>query len=62
MVKYTQTIRRQRPANCLNVFDFFAGLALKELTAIWKTFRLLLPGLEYIYCQSQMNFDATTKS
>ena len=31
MVKYTQTIRRQKPTNCLSVFDHFVGLALKEL-------------------------------
>ena len=62
MVKRTQIIRRQRPTNCLGVFDFSVGLSLKELTAIWETFRLLLPELEYIYCQSQMDFDATTKS
>ena len=29
MVKYTQTILRQQPANCLNVFDHFVGLVLK---------------------------------
>ena len=33
MVKHTQTIRRQKSTNCLNVFDHFVGLALKEL--IW---------------------------
>ena len=32
MVKHTQTIRRQEPTNCLNVFDHFVGLALKGLT------------------------------
>ena len=31
MVKHTQTIRWQQPANCLSVFDHFAGLALEEL-------------------------------
>ena len=31
MAKHTQTIRRQKPTNCLNVFDHFVGLALKEL-------------------------------
>ena len=31
MVKHTQTIRRPLRANCLNVFDHFVGLALKEL-------------------------------
>ena len=31
MVKYLQTIRRQKPTNYLNVFDNFVGLALKVL-------------------------------
>ena len=31
MVKHTQTIRRQLPTTCLDVFDHFVGLALKEL-------------------------------
>ena len=31
IVKYTQTIRLQKPTNCLSVFDHFVGLALKEL-------------------------------
>ena len=31
MVKQTpQEIRRQQPANCLSVFDHFAGLAIKR--------------------------------
>ena len=33
MVKHTQTIRRQQPKNCLNVFEYFVGLALKWLNA-----------------------------
>ena len=33
MVKHTQTIRCQKPTNCLRVFDSFVGLALKELKA-----------------------------
>ena len=31
MVKHTQTIRWQKPTNCLSVFDHFMGLALKGL-------------------------------
>ena len=31
MVIYTQTICRQKPTNCLIVFDHFVGLALKAL-------------------------------
>ena len=33
MVKHTQTIRRQKPTNCLSVFDHFLGLTLKGLMA-----------------------------
>ena len=29
MVKQTKTIRRQKTANCLSVFDQFVGLVLK---------------------------------
>ena len=32
--KHTQTIRRQKPTNCLSVFDHFVGLALKGLMLI----------------------------
>ena len=31
MIKHTQTIPRQQPANCLSVFDHFVGLTLKGL-------------------------------
>ena len=31
MVKHTQTIRPQKPTNCLSVFNHFMGLALKGL-------------------------------
>ena len=29
MVKHAQKIRRQKPTNCLSVYDHFVGLALK---------------------------------
>ena len=29
MLKQTQTIRREQPANCLSVFDHFVGLSRK---------------------------------
>ena len=32
MVKYTQSIRRLFPTNCLSAFNHFVGLALKALT------------------------------
>ena len=31
MVKHTQKIRRQKPTNCLSVFDHFVKLELKDL-------------------------------
>ena len=32
MVRHTPTIRRQKPTNCLSVFDHVVGVALKGLT------------------------------
>ena len=32
IAKYTQTIRRQKPINCLSVFNHFVGMALKGLS------------------------------
>ena len=32
MVKHTQKIRRQKPTNCLSVFDHFVNLARKRLS------------------------------
>ena len=31
MNKHAKTIRRQQPTNCLSVFNYFVGLALKGL-------------------------------
>ena len=31
MVRHTQTIRWQKPTNCMSVFDHFVGLTLKKL-------------------------------
>ena len=42
MVKYTQTIRRQHPANFLSVFDHFVGLGLKGLKQSLR-FKLIPP-------------------
>ena len=36
MVKDTQTICRQKPTNCLSVFDRFMGLVLKGLTSLLR--------------------------
>ena len=35
MVKHTQTIHRQKPTNCLSVFNHFVELTLKGLTEIY---------------------------
>ena len=42
MVKYTQTIRRQQPTNCLSEFDHFVGMALKRLKRMIKTMSNIL--------------------
>ena len=34
MVKHTQTNRRLLPTNCLSVFNYFVGLALKGLNSL----------------------------
>ena len=34
MAKHTQNICREKPTNCLSVFDNFVGLALKGLNKI----------------------------
>ena len=40
MVKHTQTIRQQKPANCLSLLDHFVRLALKRL--IFNIFKYLI--------------------
>ena len=42
MIKYTQTIRRLYPTNCLSVFDHFVVLALKGLNELRGVFRTQL--------------------
>ena len=41
MVKHTQTIRRLLPKNCLSVFDYFMGLALKGLNELTKGMEII---------------------
>ena len=36
MIKYTQTIRRHLPTNCLSVFDHFVELALKGAISVLR--------------------------
>ena len=50
MVKQTQNIRRQKPTNCLSVFDHYVGLMLKGLIAEnWKKLSGLGPPNYAIY-------------
>ena len=62
MAKHTQTIRRQQPTNCLNVFDLFVRLALTQwIEDIFKTssnFKLSCPDKTYMRCL-QYNLTAT---
>ena len=46
MVKHTQTIRRQKPTNCLSVFDHFVGLALTGLKTISHTNKKMVYHIE----------------
>ena len=55
MVKHIQTIRRQKPPNCLSVFDHFVKLALKGLSLSFRA----VGTLELIYaikCNKSMQF------
>ena len=38
MVKHTETIRRQKPTNCLSMFDHFVNLARQGLITIYDIF------------------------
>ena len=55
MVKHTQTIRWQKPTNCLSVFDHFVGLALKGLKGDSGGFRRR-KNLEQFTVFKQSNF------
>ena len=45
MVEHIQTIRRQKLANCLSVFDNFVGLVLKALRLINQGYQLTFENL-----------------
>ena len=59
MVKYTPTIRRQKPTHCLSVFDQFLGLALKGLS---KSNPRHFGEIEPKYISDQKTFWRTMKS
>ena len=48
MVKHTQTIRRQKPTNCLSVFDDFVWFALNGLIFV----HLIILNLKYFLPQN----------
>ena len=47
MFKYTQTICRQQPTNCLSMFDHFVGLVLKGLLVSSGRFYFLLESKKF---------------
>ena len=55
MGKHTQTIRRLLKTNCLGVFDYFVGLALKGLKILLKKDTILeriFPWINETYLKS----------
>ena len=58
MVKHAQTIRWQKPTNCLSVFDHFVGLALKGLNVLDTVFfnvnRCILLRKYYLESENEM--------
>ena len=52
MVKHTQTIRRQQPANCLSVYDHFVGLKLKELKNVEAYLRPYETSMMKFFCEN----------
>ena len=55
MVRHAQTIRWQKPTNCLSVSDYFVGLALKDLKGDSGGFRKR-KNLEQFIVFKQSNF------
>ena len=49
MVKHTQTICRQKPRNCLSVFDHFVGLVLKGFRESVASFKSLTHFLTEVF-------------
>ena len=65
MVKYTQTIRRLLPTNCLSVFDHYVELAVKGLNmvfTIFMVFCLLKPALATLMCLNNPMFQVSCPS
>ena len=55
MVKYTQTIRRQQTANCLNKFDHFVGLELKGFSKVQRRIQKPFKHLWWSFLLSTVN-------
>ena len=52
MIKHTQRIRRLLLTNCLSVFDYFVGLALKVLETLAFTNISFASGVNYDLLQA----------
>ena len=52
MIKHTQRIRRLLLTNCLSVFDYFVGLALKVLKTLAFTNISFASGVNYDLLQA----------
>ena len=46
MIKHTQTIRRQKPADCLSVFDHFMGLSRRGLNSMTAKLQHQISGFQ----------------
>ena len=55
MVKHTQIIRQKKPTNCLSVFDYFMGLALKGLIIKLLSLFLKMKHFELEYLEKIKN-------
>ena len=53
--KHTQIIRRKKPTNCLSVFDYFMGLALKGLIIKLLSLFLKMKHFELEYLEKIKN-------
>ena len=60
MIKHTQTIRWQQPMNCLSVFDYSVGLALKGLKLSSNIIKIVYN--ENLYLEILNNFGKPTCS
>ena len=62
MVKYSQTIRRQKPTNYLKVFDHFVGLALKGLISLFVDLWTMYIAILFSYSINKLNLEIMNKN